>query len=107
MNYLVRELEVKFVSLQSRRYDLSFWSASEALTFGIFGSILQGPDTSALSFRVGLHSGPITGGVLRGDNARFQLFGDVSHPLGKAKALQRDTAGYVSLVLSSAFMHRP
>ena len=35
-----------------------------------------GPDTSALAFRVGLHSGPVTGGVLRGDNARFQLFGD-------------------------------
>ena len=35
-----------------------------------------GPDTSSLSFRVGLHSGPVTGGVLRGDNARFQLFGD-------------------------------
>jgi hypothetical protein len=35
-----------------------------------------GPDTADLAFRVGLHSGPITGGVLRGDNARFQLFGD-------------------------------
>jgi class 3 adenylate cyclase len=35
-----------------------------------------GPDTSALAFRVGLHSGSVTGGVLRGDNARFQLFGD-------------------------------
>jgi hypothetical protein len=38
----------------------------------------KGPDTAALAFRVGLHSGPVTGGVLRGDNARFQLFGDVS-----------------------------
>jgi hypothetical protein len=38
---------------------------------------MQGPDTAGLSFRVGLHSGPVTGGVLRGDNARFQLFGDV------------------------------
>ena len=35
-----------------------------------------GPDTSSLTFRIGLHSGPVTGGVLRGDNARFQLFGD-------------------------------
>jgi hypothetical protein len=26
--------------------------------------------------RVGLHSGPVTAGVLRGDRARFQLFGD-------------------------------
>ena len=37
-----------------------------------------GPDTIELGVRVGLHSGPITAGVLRGDRARFQLFGDVS-----------------------------
>jgi class 3 adenylate cyclase len=33
-------------------------------------------DTAELGFRVGLHSGPVTGGVLRGQNSRFQLFGD-------------------------------
>jgi hypothetical protein len=38
--------------------------------------VVLGPDTAELAFRIGLHSGPITGGVLRGDNARFQLFGD-------------------------------
>ena len=35
-----------------------------------------GPDTGELSMRFGLHSGPVTAGVLRGDRARFQLFGD-------------------------------
>ncbi|CAB9522348.1 cAMP-specific 3',5'-cyclic phosphodiesterase, isoform (Partial), partial [Seminavis robusta] len=35
-----------------------------------------GPDTSNLKMRFGLHSGPVTAGVLRGDRARFQLFGD-------------------------------
>jgi class 3 adenylate cyclase len=35
-----------------------------------------GPDTSSLGLRIGLHSGPVTAGVLRGDRARFQLFGD-------------------------------
>ncbi|KAG7352211.1 adenylate/guanylate cyclase [Nitzschia inconspicua] len=35
-----------------------------------------GPDTADLGFRVGIHSGPVTGGVLRGQNSRFQLFGD-------------------------------
>ena len=35
-----------------------------------------GPDTSRLELRIGMHSGPVTGGVLRGDKARFQLFGD-------------------------------
>ncbi|CAB9498281.1 Receptor-type guanylate cyclase gcy [Seminavis robusta] len=33
-------------------------------------------DTSALAIRVGLHSGPVTAGVLRGEKARFQVFGD-------------------------------
>ena len=35
-----------------------------------------GPDTADLSMRFGLHSGPVTAGVLRGERARFQLFGD-------------------------------
>ncbi|CAB9529735.1 expressed unknown protein [Seminavis robusta] len=33
-----------------------------------------GPDTGDLSMRVGLHSGPVTAGVLRADRLRFQLF---------------------------------
>ena len=35
-----------------------------------------GPDTADLRMRVGLHSGSVTAGVLRGDKGRFQLFGD-------------------------------
>jgi class 3 adenylate cyclase len=35
-----------------------------------------GPDTGDLGLRVGIHSGPVTAGVLRGERARFQLFGD-------------------------------
>lgn len=35
-----------------------------------------GPDTGDLTLRIGLHSGPVTAGVLRGERARFQLFGD-------------------------------
>ena len=35
-----------------------------------------GPDTEDLCLRIGLHSGPVTAGVLRGERARFQLFGD-------------------------------
>jgi class 3 adenylate cyclase len=35
-----------------------------------------GPDTGDLAMRFGLNSGPVTAGVLRGDRARFQLFGD-------------------------------
>ncbi|CAB9497512.1 Receptor-type guanylate cyclase gcy [Seminavis robusta] len=35
-----------------------------------------GKDTSELAVRVGMHSGPVTAGVLRGDKQRFQIFGD-------------------------------
>ena len=35
-----------------------------------------GPGTSKLGMRIGLNSGPITGGILRGERSRFQLFGD-------------------------------
>jgi hypothetical protein len=40
--------------------------------------IQLGPSTADLKARVGLHSGSVTGGVLRSEKARFQLFGDVS-----------------------------
>ena len=35
-----------------------------------------GPGTEELTMRFGLHSGPVTAGVLRGEKTRFQLFGD-------------------------------
>ena len=35
-----------------------------------------GPGTKELALRTGLHSGPTTAGVLRGEKARLQLFGD-------------------------------
>lgn len=38
--------------------------------------VTLGPDTADLANRFGLHSGPCTAGVLRGERARFQLFGD-------------------------------
>jgi len=38
--------------------------------------VFLGPDTGDLNLRVGIHSGPVTAGVLRGDKSRFQLFGD-------------------------------
>ena len=39
-----------------------------------------GPDTSGLDLRVGIHSGPITAGVLRGAKSRFQIFGGKKNP---------------------------
>jgi class 3 adenylate cyclase len=38
--------------------------------------VTLGPSTGDLFARCGMHSGPVTAGVLRGTKARFQLFGD-------------------------------
>jgi class 3 adenylate cyclase len=38
--------------------------------------VTLGPGTGELCMRTGLHSGPVTAGVLRGEKSRFQLFGD-------------------------------
>jgi class 3 adenylate cyclase len=38
--------------------------------------VTLGPDTGDLAMRMGIHSGPVTAGVLRGERSRFQLFGD-------------------------------
>ena len=38
--------------------------------------VTLGPGTGDLEMRFGLHSGPVTAGVLRGQKSRFQLFGD-------------------------------
>lgn len=32
-----------------------------------------GPDTAELGLRVGLHSGPVTAGILRGSGGRYQV----------------------------------
>ena len=35
---------------------------------------------------MGMHSGPVTGGVLRGQNARFQLFGDTMNQTSRMES---------------------
>lgn len=35
--------------------------------------LVLGPDTGDLRMRIGMHSGPVAGGVLKGHKTRFQL----------------------------------
>ncbi len=48
--------------------------------------ITLGPDTGDLALRTGLHSGPVTAGVLRGDKSRFQLFGATVNTAARVEA---------------------
>ncbi len=52
-----------------------------------------GPGTSSLSIRIGVHSGPVIAGVLRGDKTRFQLFGDTMNT-----AARMETTGQVNMI---------
>ena len=63
-----------------------------------------GPGTADLSMRIGIHSGQVTAGVLRGEKSRFQLFGDTGKPL--FAALDLNDYG-VSSLMNLLFFETP
>lgn len=65
-----RDHHAKVMALFARQCLKSMSRLTKAL------EVHLGPSTGDLSARIGLHSGPVTAGVLRGEKARFQLFGD-------------------------------
>ena len=62
--------------------------------------ILLGPDTADLQLRIGLNTGQVTAGVLRGDKARFQLFGDTVNTASRMETTSQ--AGRIHVSSSTA-----
>jgi class 3 adenylate cyclase len=59
-----------------------------------------GEGTEDLTLRIGMHSGEVTGGVLRGEKGRFQLFGDTVNTASRMES--NGIAGRIQVSQSTA-----
>ncbi|CAJ1939123.1 unnamed protein product [Cylindrotheca closterium] len=66
--------------------------------------VTLGPDTADLCMRTGIHSGPVTAGVLRGDKARFQLFGDTMNTTSRIETTGKANKVHVSETTAAYLM---
>ena len=64
--------------------------------------VTLGPETSDLGLRVGIHTGPVTAGVLRGEKARFQLFGDTVNTAARMESTGKKNKIQVSAETAAA-----
>lgn len=55
-----------------------------------------GPSTSHLALRIGIDSGPVTAGILRGDRSRLQLFGEAMNNASRLESTSRDNMIHAS-----------
>ena len=53
--------------------------------------VTLGPGTSELTLRIGMHSGSVIAGVLRGEKFRFQLFGDTMNVASRMESTGEKT----------------
>ena len=65
-----------------------------------------GPDTRDLDLRIGIHSGSVTAGILRGQKSRFQLFGDTVNTAARMESTGQPGRVHVSISVAHELMDK-